>query len=80
MSQLLQLRGVQYERRDSGMREIGLISQEVEGVFPELVQQDAQGLGSVAYTRLTAVLVEAVKSLNAEVEALRAEIKDLRKG
>lgn len=78
LAQLLQLRGVQYERRDSGQQEIGLISQEVEQVFPDLVHQDAQGLGSVAYTRLTAVLVEAIKTLNAQMEALRAEITEMR--
>ncbi|MFN8397076.1 MAG: tail fiber domain-containing protein [Bacteroidia bacterium] len=78
LMQLLQLRGVSYDRRDTGKHEIGLIAQEVEQVLPELVEHDAQGLGSVAYTRLTAVLVEAVKAMKGEIEDLRAELRKLK--
>lgn len=78
LTQLLQLRGVSYERRDTGKQEIGMIAQEVEQVLPELVERDAQGLGSVAYTRLTAVLVEAVKAMQGEIADLRAELRKLK--
>lgn len=78
LAQLLQLRGVGYDRRDTGKHEIGLIAQEVEQVIPELVERDAQGLGSVAYTRLTAVLVEAVKAMQGEIADLRNELRKLK--
>jgi len=41
--------------------EIGFVGQEVEGVCPELVSTDADGFKSVSYSRITAVLVEAIK-------------------
>jgi hypothetical protein len=63
------LRGVYYEwkredrselGRDEGSQ-VGLIGQEVEAVCPELVATDTEGYKSLNYSRLTAVLVEAVK-------------------
>jgi hypothetical protein len=63
------LRGVCYEwrrearselGRDEGSQ-VGFIGQEVEAVCPELVASDAEGYKSLNYSRLTAVLVEAVK-------------------
>ena len=70
--------------RSTGHREIGVVAQEVEAVFPELVTRwGEQGYRAVDYGRLTAVLVEAVKELRREkdrqVEALRAENAALRK-
>jgi hypothetical protein len=45
---------------------MGLIAQEVEGVFPEIVYTDNQGYKSIAYGKLVVPLIEAVKTLNAE--------------
>ena len=66
-------------------RQIGLIAQDVEKELPELVSQDKDGYKAVSYTKLTAVLVEAVKELKtqnqAQKEALKkqqAEIEELR--
>ena len=39
---------------------IGLIAQEVEAVFPELVSEGANGYLSVSYANLSAVLVQAL--------------------
>ncbi len=52
-------------------RQVGLIAQEVENVVPELVRTDEDGYKSVSYEKLSAVLVEAVKELKAENDALR---------
>ena len=65
-----QLRGVTYTRdeRDN----IGVIAQEVEKVLPEIVltADDEMGTKSVDYSRITAVLIEAVKELSAKVKYL----------
>jgi hypothetical protein len=55
-------------------RNIGLIAQDVEQVFPELVFTDASGFKSVDYTKLTAVLVQAVKEQQTAIEQLRAQL------
>ncbi|MFG1499620.1 tail fiber domain-containing protein [Halobacteriovorax sp. XZX-3] len=44
-------------------RDIGVIAQNVEKVFPEAVSRDENGYLSVAYAKLVAPLIEAVKSL-----------------
>jgi len=79
---LARLQPVRFRFREGMSRpegtHIGLIAQEVQAVFPELVQQGADGYLSVSYTNLSAVLVQALNEQQAEVEALRAEIASLR--
>jgi hypothetical protein len=58
--------------RSTGHREIGVIAQEVEAVFPELVTTwGHESYKAIDYGRLTAVLVEAIKQLKTEIEALK---------
>jgi hypothetical protein len=49
----------------------GVIAQEVESVFPELVTTRDNGYKAVKYEKLVAVLLEAVKELSKEVETLK---------
>ncbi len=64
------LRGVTYTR--DGRENIGVIAQEVEEVLPNIVltADDEMGTKSVDYSRITAVLIEAVKELTKRVEEL----------
>lgn len=62
---------------DPARPQIGVIAQEVEAVFPELVTLGANGYRSVDYGRLSAVLLEAIKELKAQSEALKARVKAL---
>ena len=50
--------------------DLGVIAQEVQAVYPELVHQRDHGYLSVDYVKLTAVLIQAVKELSAKVEEL----------
>ena len=62
LDKVVALRGVRYRRTGAdGEAEIGFIGQEVAGVCPELVDTDADGYVALSYSRLTAVLVEALK-------------------
>lgn len=54
-------------------RQIGFIAQEVEAILPELVATDEDGYKSVDYSKVTAVLIQAVKEQQAEIEQLKAE-------
>ena len=65
-----QLRGVTYTRDEK--ESIGVIAQEVEKILPEIVltADDEMGTKSVDYSRITAVLIEAVKELSAKVKEL----------
>ena len=52
----------------SSDKQIGVIAQELEAQFPELVKTNKDGYKSVNYNGFTVVLLEAVKELNAKVE------------
>ena len=54
--------------------DIGVIAQEVEKVFPEIVTTRDSGYKAVKYEKLTAVLIEAVKELSNEVKELKKQI------
>ena len=55
--------------------DIGVIAQEVEKVFPILVEERSHGYKAVNYEKLSAVLLSAVKELKQEVEELKQKIK-----
>ena len=74
LERIQKLRGVYYDwkrnefpkRNFNDKKQIGVIAQEVEKEFPELVSSDDEGYKSVDYTKLSAVLIEAVKQQNFE--------------
>lgn len=83
LHKLLQLSGYQYYwktdlKRDAGLQ-IGLIAQNVESVFPELVTNDDKGMKSVAYQNLVPVLIEAVKEQQGIIQKQQTTIDDLAK-
>ncbi len=66
--------------RSTGKREIGVVAQEIEAVFPELVTEwGDQNYKALDYGRLAAVLLEAVKELATQTEILSRQVRDLQK-
>ena len=63
------LRGVRFEWRDTGARDIGFIAQEVTQVIPEAVVAHAGEL-YVSYDKVVPVLVETVKTLMKRIDRL----------
>ena len=51
----------------------GIIAQQVEAVFPNIVVTRADGFKAVRYELLVPLLIEAVKDLKAEVDQLKAQ-------
>lgn len=97
MNQIKALRGVLYEfnleafpnKNFSNKTQIGLIAQEVEMVFPLLVTTKPDGYKVVDYAKMTPILLEAVKSVMAEmeteqthtderIEAIQAQLNELQ--
>lgn len=64
------------ERNFPSSRQIGWLADEVETVFPELVEKDNEGYRFVAYSHASAIIAEALKELK---EESRREINLLRK-
>jgi len=74
------MRGVYYNRTDfnTEVTKVGVIAQEVETVLPELILESPEdGLKSVAYSELTAVLINAVKEQQEIIEDLKTRIEQL---
>jgi hypothetical protein len=72
------LRGVSYNKIGESEKKVGVIAQEVLEVLPEVVSQDSEGTYSVAYGNITAVLIEAIKQQQLQIDELKAEIKQLK--
>jgi hypothetical protein len=77
---LLQLQGVRYRSKDGGGRSVGLIAEDVNPFFPEVVLRRAEGnILGLDYNRLVPLLVEGVKSQQERIEALKIKRKRLER-
>lgn len=74
LEKISRVNGYSYQWRSTGDSEYGVIAQEIQAEFPELVEEDNQGYLRVDYRGLIPVLLESVKTLNARVEALEANV------
>jgi hypothetical protein len=86
LEKIKQINGVSYdwniddypEKLFTNKKQIGVIAQNVQAVFPELVLTDAQGFLSVNYPALVAPLIEAVKEQQKEIAGNVHEIDVLK--
>jgi hypothetical protein len=83
LESLNQLQGVRFEYVDQKKYmigpKIGLIAQELQKVYPEMVSEGADGYLKVDYTQLSAVLIQAVKEQQQQLRAQEQEIEELKK-
>jgi len=81
------LRGIRFEWRKeefpkmalSEGKQIGIIAQEAEKEFPELVATDSDGYKGFAYDKFMAVLLAAIKELRVENRAPQERVAALEK-
>jgi hypothetical protein len=78
LAKVCAIRGVNFEfiaeqksTPDNGVQ-VGVIAQEVEAQYPEIVVTNKDGIKSVRYEKLVAPLIEAIKELKAEFDAYKA--------
>jgi hypothetical protein len=80
LKRLMQLNGYRYQWKDAAKDaspQLGVLAQEVEALFPELVKRDEKGMLSVNYSGLVPVLVEAVKEQQKTIEKQQQLLKSL---
>jgi len=81
LDKVLRLRGVYFDwdTEHGGGHGVGMIAEEVGEVLPEIVQYEENGIDATGmdYSKLTPLLVEAVKALKSEVDELREQNKRL---
>jgi len=77
------IRGVKFywkdKKRFTTRENIGVIAQEVEKVYPQVIVTTKDGYKKVKYQFLVAPLIEAVKELKRENEELRKRVEQLEK-
>jgi len=78
LEKIIQINGVTWKWISNGITDMGVIAQDVEKVFPELVVTDANGRKAVKYGNLVGPLIEAVKILKSEIETSKVKIEDLK--
>jgi hypothetical protein len=69
-----QLAGVLFNRIGQTNDEIGYLAQKVEQILPQVVHTDADGMKSVAYGNIVALLSEAIKEQQAQIEELKGRL------
>ena len=67
---------MEFDRIDKDDRQIGVIAQEVEKIIPEVVHGDETK--SVTYGNLVALLIEAIKEQNVEINNMKKGIEELK--
>ena len=70
------MRGVSYDWIENGNSEVGVIAQEVEAIVPDVVSTNDEGIKSVKYGNMVAVLIEAIKEQQAQIDELKAKQGD----
>jgi hypothetical protein len=75
LDKVLSLRGVSFDwnAEHGGSHDIGFVAEEVGKVIPEVVTYEADGVNAkgLAYDRLTALTVEAIREQQAQIKALQ---------
>ncbi len=59
-------------------RHYGLIAQELQKIYPDLVYKDGEGFLGINYTELIPVLIQSIKELKQEVDVLRKETSSVK--
>ena len=76
---LCSIEGVTYRWKSSDLEDIGFIAEDVGKVMPEIVEWESDGVNaqSMDYTRITPVLVEAVKEQQTQIKKQKKLIEQL---
>lgn len=69
LSNVMKLRPVTYNRIDSDELEYGLIAQELETIYPDLVKGDEYK--SITYTKLTSILIKSIQEQQKIIDDLK---------
>ena len=79
LAKVLQIDGKSYtmKKDENKKQKIGLLAQDIEKVFPELVSE-SNGVKSVNYQGLMPVLINALKEQQTEIEVYRNEVSELK--
>ncbi|MBL7960007.1 tail fiber domain-containing protein [bacterium] len=81
LNKVQRLQGVNFSWKNdpSHSRKIGFIAQDVEKILPELVfTNDVDGYKGINYAEIAAVLTEAIKEQQKQIETLKSELSEMK--
>jgi len=79
LSKINEMRGVYYElMTEPNIRRIGVIAQETEKIFPEVISNDKNDYKSVSYGNLVGALIESIKELSVKNTQLEKTVNNLK--
>lgn len=77
IEKIKQINGVSFDWNDKSEHsghDVGVIAQEIEAVLPELVKTKDSGYKAVRYEKIVALLIEAVKEQQLQIDELKAKL------
>ena len=79
LTKILNVRGVTFTRKDQDDKRLhmGVIAQEIEEVFPEVVHTNEEGIKSVNYGAMAGAFIEAFKEQQRQIDQLKEMINKL---
>ena len=77
LAKLLLIDGKSYTMKKNGKQKIGVLAQDIQKVFPELVSTDDNDMLAVNYQGLVPVLINALKEQQEEINRLKEQEKRL---
>lgn len=72
LDKIIQLNGVEFAWKETGKKSAGVIAQDVEKVFPSLVNGDE--IKTVNYNGLIGLLIECIKEQQKEINILKEKL------
>ena len=78
LDKVKKLQGYNYNRIGLKEIEMGVIAQEVQKILPEVVSKSSEGILSVAYSNMVAILIEAIKEQSNKISDLEEQIKKIK--
>ena len=72
LAKVMQINGVGFRWKDTKEDAIGVIAQDIEEIFPELVKNNDH-IKTVNYNGLIGVLIEAIKEQQRQIEELKKD-------
>ena len=68
----------QFKKDNKHKKHFGLIAQELETVYPELVSDNSIGFKTVNYIELIPILISQIKTMQKDIDTLKSELNEIK--
>lgn len=75
LEKISKIRWVSFDWNETKKHDVWVIAQEIEKVLPEIVSTDDDGIKSVDYSKLTPLLIEAIKEQQKQIDELKQKLE-----